>query len=117
MAVHDAEYHRNYYRDNPGRKAKVAERRERIRQENLEYLREVKARPCSDCGVQYPYYIMQFDHLRDKEVNFGGKGRKALSWSRKRLDAELEKCEVVCANCHFERTHQRRTHGSLAETD
>jgi hypothetical protein len=25
-------------------------------------IRQAKARPCADCGVLYPYYVMDFDH-------------------------------------------------------
>lgn len=64
---------------------------------------EIKAQPCADCGESYPPYVMDFDH-RDpstKEMEIGG--RWHLAWSR--LEAEIAKCDVVCANCHRERTH------------
>lgn len=28
-------------------------------------------------------------------------------YSRKKLDAEIAKCDVVCANCHRDRTYKR----------
>ena len=31
-------------------------------------INELKAVPCTDCGVPYPYYVMDFDHVRGKEV-------------------------------------------------
>jgi hypothetical protein len=68
------------------------------------YVREKKAVPCADCGIEYPYYVMQFDHLRDKQYHIG---KLVNSNNLKKLEAELAKCEVVCANCHTERTHQR----------
>jgi hypothetical protein len=64
-----------------------------------------KARPCADCGVQYPCHVMQFDHLRDKE--FGLAGAALISVSEDQLLNEIAKCDVVCANCHAERTYQR----------
>lgn len=48
---------------------------------------------------------MQCDHLRDKEFQIGDMVTKGLSEAR--LRAELAKCDIVCANCHAERTHQR----------
>ena len=67
-------------------------------------MREEKRQPCRDCGVSYPYYVMEFDHLRDKKFNLSD----SRAWaSRARLIAEITKCEVVCANCHAERSHQR----------
>lgn len=61
-----------------------------------------KDKPCADCGVQYPHYVMDFDHLTDKSFNIGRDGAKG---TMERLLKEIAKCEVVCANCHRERTH------------
>ena len=69
-------------------------------------LREAKDVPCTDCGIRYPYYIMDFDHLYDKRFNIGSDGVK---FSREDLYIEIAKCEVVCSNCHRTRTWQRKT--------
>jgi len=60
--------------------------------------------PCVDCGVNYPYYIMDFDHLEDKafDINFlSSTGRIGA------LKKEIIKCEIVCSNCHRKRTFER----------
>lgn len=75
---------------------------------NNRIVREAKHRPCADCDQRYPYYVMQFDHLGEEEKE---DRISALAWvpvGEARLRAEMAKCEVVCANCHAERTHQRR---------
>lgn len=77
-------------------------------------VKEAKARPCADCGIQYASHVMQFDHLGDKEFSIGQRGRNL---SRRRLLAEIQKCEVVCANCHAERTYQRAVHARKAVCD
>lgn len=64
-----------------------------------------KDRPCTDCKVKYPYYVMQFDHQEDKLFNIGSFAREHTSIPMV-LD-EIAKCELVCANCHAERTHRR----------
>ena len=65
----------------------------------------LKSVPCVDCGVMYPPYVMDFDHLGDKSFNIGSEiSQKKL----KDLLDEAAKCEVVCSNCHRIRTHQRR---------
>lgn len=75
--------------------------RERVRQ----YVKDVKeSSPCLDCGVKYPYYVMEFDHLHSKT--------KTVSWltSRGTIDQvieEIKKCELVCSNCHKIRTWTR----------
>ena len=69
--------------------------------------REEKSRPCMDCGVEYSPWVMQFDHVR-------GLKRDAVAvlatrgGSEARFREEIAKCDVVCANCHAERTYQRR---------
>lgn len=71
-------------------------------------LRAYKARSCLDCGVQYPYYVMQLDHRDPNEKILHPGNVPAKGWSRERMLAEYDKCDVVCANCHAVRTHQRR---------
>jgi hypothetical protein len=71
------------------------------------YLRELKENsPCMDCKVQYPYYVMDFDHVR------GRKHKNVMelvpTLSKKKIDEELAKCEIVCSNCHRARTHMRK---------
>lgn len=85
-------------------KANAVLKKERLRI----ILRDAKAKPCADCGVQYPFYVMQFDHLGDKEFTVASFPNTTGSPSR--LLREIAKCEVVCANCHAERTYQRQSH-------
>lgn len=64
-------------------------------------IREAKAQPCMDCDVSYPYYVMQFDHVRGTKVAMVS--RMVSQPSKHNLTAlveEIHKCEVVCANCH-----------------
>ncbi len=58
---------------------------------------------CKDCGIS-DIRVLQFDHLRDKKFNIAHK-IGSLSWET--LQVELEKCEIVCANCHSIRTADR----------
>jgi hypothetical protein len=99
-------YWREYYHKNkPGHQRRARRRTDAIRI----LIRSAKDRPCADCGKRFPYYVMQFDHRDDetKCFNIGGvNSRRRVS--KARLLAELAKCDVVCANCHCERTHQRK---------
>jgi hypothetical protein len=73
------------------------------------FLRSVKDVPCMDCGRRYPFYVMEHDH-RDGETklfNISDLISKKLRVSMETLKKELAKCDVVCANCHRERTYQR----------
>ncbi|GIJ10744.1 hypothetical protein ACFFMR_18940 [Micromonospora andamanensis] len=87
-------------------KARAAAHRKKNREAIKALLREAKSKPCADCGIQYPYYVMQFDHSPgEKAFTIGDAGRRNIALSR--IAAEVARCEVVCANCHAERTHQR----------
>lgn len=66
------------------------------------FIRKAKDKPCVDCGVRYPYYVMQFDHVRGGKLFCVCEGHRE-SWDA--IHAEIDKCVVVCANCHMERTH------------
>ncbi|MBV9355569.1 MAG: hypothetical protein JO023_08575 [Chloroflexi bacterium] len=101
------EYMKRWYRQNRElhmqRVLKVnRERSERGRQ----FLDKLKRQPCSDCGLQYPPYVMDFDHVRgEKLMNLSRLRTGRLAWAR--ILAEVDKCEVVCANCHRIRTKLR----------
>lgn len=83
------------------------ERNKRYRKELSQYVNKIKEEtPCADCSNQYPYYVMDFDHVEgQKKVGivsyFCKTGRVGA------MKKEIQKCEVVCANCHRERTHRR----------
>ena len=74
---------------------------------------EEKRRPCADCGKSYSSWVMHFDHLPENGTKLGNVSFFAHGNStEKALRAEMKKCEVVCANCHAERTHQRAVGGN-----
>ena len=72
-----------------------------------QYLRDLKTKTaCIDCGINYPYYVMDFDHVRGvKQANVM---ELVSTLSKKRIDLEIAKCEIVCSNCHRIRTHMRK---------
>lgn len=84
----------------------AAYRRARIKKDiNQKVIYEAKNVPCMDCGISYPPYVMDFDH-RPGEVKL----KKLSAMYGASLDLvseEISKCDVVCANCHRERTFQR----------
>lgn len=93
------------YKKNPdSHKEAVKERNRRYRKEVQDYLRDLKeSTPCKDCGENYPYYVMDFDHLRDKKGNLAQMHANTM----KVIKEEIAKCEIVCANCHRERTYNK----------
>lgn len=67
----------------------------------------IKNRPCQDCGRTYPPYVMDFDH-RDIEIKNFTISPCVGSLAIKKLRNEIEKCDVVCSNCHRIRTWNRK---------
>lgn len=89
-----------------GQKEKAISRQRVIVSKIRRYLQEVKqSTPCVDCNENYPYWIMEFDHLSDKEFMINK--FKNTTTSLERVREEVAKCEVVCANCHKNRTYVR----------
>ena len=96
------QFTRTHYKRN---KSQYIARSMRANVERRQYLQQVKSRPCADCGVQYPYYGMDFDHREGEEKLF--EMNRVSYVSMRAVKQEIEKCDVVCANCHRERTYQR----------
>ncbi len=82
----------------------VRRKRDRIKliKEFIRFIKENE--PCRDCGNKYPYYIMEFDHIRGtKRGNISTIAEN--SWTQ--ILDEMNKCDVVCANCHRIRGNNR----------
>lgn len=77
-----------------------AERWVRIKKEAVEWM----GGACQDCKGRFHYSVYEFHHLDPQE--------KEMTWTKMRLTskakrvAELEKCVMLCANCHRLRHHQ-----------
>ncbi len=70
--------------------------------------------PCVDCGESDPD-VLDLDHVRgQKDRSVYELGNAAVSLAR--LQAEIDKCEVRCANCHRKITRQRER-ASRAQED
>lgn len=68
----------------------------KFRQYIFNYL---KNNPCVDCGEKDPI-VLQFDHIKDKKYNISD--MKMMSFEK--VDEEIKKCDVRCANCHVRKT-------------
>ncbi len=98
---------RKYYADNPVKHKKAVMDRNRKAKEKLRAIViAAKNVPCLDCKRSYPSYVMDFDHVRGNKVaDISLLVQKICT--QKVLLEEIAKCEVVCANCHRERTFNR----------
>lgn len=62
------------------------------------------ARGCVDCGEK-DFDVLEFDHVRGEK---SGTVAQFMRSGPSRLYAEIDKCEVRCANCHRKVTATRR---------
>jgi hypothetical protein len=85
--------------------AKNKEYRDRYSAKTREVIREGKKKPCADCGVEYPWYVMDYDHVRGKKKHTIAKMLQHQGIET--IKEEIAKCDVVCSNCHRIRTFNR----------
>jgi hypothetical protein len=82
---------------------KQKERRDEARRYVWEYLSN---HVCADCG-EYDPLVLTFDHVRGtKKMNISQMINQGYTLAV--LQEEIDKCEVVCNNCHLRREKKRR---------
>jgi hypothetical protein len=100
----ESQYRKEHYRKNAEtvkRQAKVRSLQNvaNIRQLILEYM---LSHPCVDCGERDPI-VLEFDHVRGvKEFSISSVVYRGKPWVK--IQKEIEKCDVRCANCHRRKT-------------
>ena len=80
----------------------VRKRRKKIRQKAIDYL----GGQCSRCGYDRCGEALEFHHIESSEKDFGI-SNQGYTRSWKKVEEELKKCVLLCANCH------REVHASL----
>ena len=76
----------------------------RVREAQAFVLAVLASRPCADCGLADPV-VLEFDHVGVKRADVATLVRRGVRLGI--IAAEIERCEVVCANCHRRRTARR----------
>lgn len=95
------EWSKRHYLENKQYYAKKArvfdkERRKRVREIIIDYL---LSHPCIDCGEK-DILVLEFDHRGDKKFAISDFRHQNIEL----IKAEINKCEVRCANCHRRKT-------------
>ena len=75
----------------------VQRRRIKIKKLAIEY----KGGKCEKCGYDKCDAALDFHHIDSNQKEFGI-GNKGYTRSWERIKIELDKCILVCANCHRE---------------
>ena len=93
---------KKYYRDNKDVRKKAIARAKASKREAKKFVLDyLSTHPCVDCGENRPA-CLDFDHLRDKSANVSFMVIHGHSISS--IKTEIEKCQVLCANCHRVKT-------------
>jgi hypothetical protein len=96
-----------WYKENRERlKNGVNERRNRLKREASEKINKYKSEnSCTDCGNFFHHVSMDFDHLSQKRMDVARMVAAGYVWTE--IQKEIDKCELVCSNCHRVRTWLR----------
>ena len=95
-ATHRADY-------NARKRVRTQATRDAARQYVLDYL---STHPCVECGESDPV-VLEFDHIHGRKD--GAVSEMVLSGkSLEALQAEIDKCQILCANCHRRKTMKEK---------
>lgn len=87
-------------------KAQSKARNQKLLEENRKHLLVYFSdHKCVQCG-EGDMRCLEFDHLDESTKSFGI-AEKLDKYNWNKLSAELEKCQVLCANCHKKRTAEQ----------
>jgi len=83
--------------------------RRRLKLKAIEY----KGGKCAECGYDKSHSALQFHHLDPAKKDFSISAVKSSSWEN--IKPELDKCILLCANCHLEEHEKQRLDKSSYE--
>ena len=95
--IKNKEYQKKYYQTNKTYyklKAKTRRKKLKIWFDNLKST--LKCSRCSENDV----VCLEFHHLDPSKKEIGLSQANRAGWSKKRILKEIEKCSVLCSNCH-----------------
>ncbi len=110
-------YDRNWHKKRASSVEHIANKRKWMRKTQAKgrsiILESKGNKPCKDCGLHFPSYCMEYDHVNDDKVN----NVANMITSPGRLLEEIAKCELVCSNCHRIRTFSRKQSQPIANKE
>jgi len=99
-----SEYSKITYATKAIRRQQIVDAVARRRKKILDFIAKQKKKPCQDCKVSYPCYVMDFHHRPTEEKTMCIARTAHNGWSKKKILKEIAKCDLICSNCHRERT-------------
>jgi len=62
---------------------------------------------CKNCPENHPA-CLQFHHRDPSQKDLAISSAMQSGWGKKRILEEIDKCDVLCANCHFKHHYNER---------
>ena len=98
----------HYHKYGSRYRARAVERtriiKDKLRQQMLEYLSD---KYCLRCEISDPR-VLEFDHINPKTKSYSIAHGIASTLSWKNIMTEIDKCQILCANCHKIKTAQEQ---------
>jgi len=79
---------------------RVKNRRQKLKEKGVEYL----GGKCMKCGYDKCIAVLEFHYRNPEDKEFGISRYQNLSWMR--IMVELDKCDLLCSNCHKEKHYE-----------
>lgn len=89
------ECRRNFYKKRSAHYIdKTKKQKRKIRDWIIKHKKKSKCNTCPETD----WICLDFHHMRDKDIAIGAVA--SYGWSIERIKKEIEKCIILCANCH-----------------
>ena len=91
------------YLNNPtdNHQSAYAYQKDRAEERKKEIIK-IKGGQCEECGYSKNYAALCFHHIDPNQKDFGLDARKLSNTKWEKLLEEVEKCKLLCHNCHME---------------
>ena len=68
------------------------------------------ARGCEQCGYNKHPAALHLDHIKPQQKSVTVSKMISEGYPYTAIDAEMDKCRVLCANCHAIHSHEQKHH-------
>ena len=106
------EYRKNYYREHYAKYrneylTRAKQRRDKTREQFRNFIKEyLSDKKCECCGISDPR-VLEMDHISSENKLFSISQGLRLGYKLADISLELQKCRVLCTNCHRIRTAEQ----------
>jgi hypothetical protein len=101
-------YDREYWANrSPEQRERKQSQQDKRRRDAVLAVKDYKeSKGCLECGEKDPI-VLELDHRDPSVKKFNVSDATRRGFSMKNIMLEVEKCDVLCANCHRRRTHKQ----------